>query len=89
FVGYYQDDYGAKPGPSAALAYDAFNLIVEAIRETNSMEPERIRNALKNTKDFKGVTGNYTFDESRNPQKGGVIIKINKDGEEFVKRIEP
>jgi branched-chain amino acid transport system substrate-binding protein len=89
FVKLYESDYGVKPGPSAALAYDAINLVFEAMRKANSADPREIRNALSGIKDYKGVTGNYTFDNNRNPQKGGVIVKIVEGGEKFEKRIAP
>jgi branched-chain amino acid transport system substrate-binding protein len=89
FVKLYESDYGVKPGPSAALAYDAINLVFEAMRRVNSADPREIRKALSGIHDYKGVTGNYTFDTDRNPQKGGVIVKIVEGGERFEKRINP
>jgi branched-chain amino acid transport system substrate-binding protein len=89
FVSLYKDDYGVKPGPSAALAYDAINLTIEAIKKANSADPEKIRAALTETKNFRGVTGDFIFDENRNPLKGGAIVKIVEGGEKFEKRIEP
>jgi branched-chain amino acid transport system substrate-binding protein len=89
FVKLYESDYGAKPGPSAALAYDAINLVLEAMKKANSADPREIRKALSGIHDYKGVTGNYTFDAGRNPQKGGAVVKIVEGGEKFEKRINP
>jgi branched-chain amino acid transport system substrate-binding protein len=89
FVDLYDGDYGARPGPSAALSYDAISLVAEAMKKANSSDPERIRAALASIKNFKGVTGTYSFDDNRNPIKGGVILKVLEDGQTFEKRIEP
>lgn len=89
FVDLYEGDYGIKPGPTAALAYDAINLVVEAIKRSKSTEPAKIRDALANIRDFKGVTGTFKFGEDRNPIKGGVILRVENGGLAFEKRIEP
>ncbi|HEY3375619.1 MAG TPA: ABC transporter substrate-binding protein [Candidatus Aquicultor sp.] len=85
----YEGDYGGKPGPSAALAYDAVNLIVQAIKNANSDDPIAVRDALAKIKNYKGVTGTFTIDTDRNPIKGGVIAKMVEGGQEFYKRVEP
>ncbi|MCL6471305.1 MAG: ABC transporter substrate-binding protein [Firmicutes bacterium] len=89
FVDLYQSDYGNKPGPSAALSYDAISLVIEAIKRANSDDPKKIRDALATIRGFKGVTGTFSFDEERNPKKGGTILKLEKDAQVFVKRIDP
>ena len=89
FVDSYDGDYGIKPGPSAALSYDAVMLVAEAMKKADSADPEKIRAALTSIKNFKGAAGTYTFDTDRNPIKGGVILKVLADGQTFEKRIEP
>lgn len=89
FVESYEGDYGIKPGPSAALSYDAVLLVAEAMKKADSTDPEKIRKALASLKSFKGVSGTYTFDADRNPVKGGVILKVLADGQAFKERIEP
>ncbi|MHB8840805.1 MAG: ABC transporter substrate-binding protein [Candidatus Aquicultor sp.] len=89
FVDSYEGDYGIRPGPSAALSYDAVLLVVEAMKKADSTDPGKITNALASIKGFKGVSGTYTFDADRNPVKGGVILKVLADGQAFEKRIEP
>jgi len=89
FVDLYKGDYVAEPEASAALSYDAMFLLVEAIKQANSAEPERISSALAKIEKFEGVTGTYKFDEDRNPVKGGVIMKVENGKAKFEKRIEP
>lgn len=89
FVELYKSDYGTKPGPSAALSYDAISLVIEAIKRANSSDPGKIRDALANIKNFKGATGTFSFDKDRNPKKGGTILKIEQNAQVFVKHVEP
>ncbi len=89
FVKNYIDHYGEIENVGVPLAYDAVMLLADAIRRANSLEPQRIRNALATTANFQGVTGVISFDENRNPVKSVVILKFGKDKPEFVKMIEP
>jgi len=89
FVELYEGDYGTKPGISSALSYDAVSLVIEAIKKADSTDPKKINNALAGIKNFKGVSGVFSFDDDRNPIKGGVIMKVVENGQTFEKRIEP
>ncbi len=79
FISKYEELYGAKPDDVAALTYDAFQLLFQAIREAQSLEREDIREALAGIELFEGVTGIMSFDEQGDPVKCAVIIQI-KDG---------
>lgn len=89
FVSLYKDEYGTKPGESAALSYDAISLVIEAIKQANSDNPAKTREALANLKNFRGVTGMFSFDKDRNPKKGGTIMKVEPNAQVFVKHIKP
>lgn len=89
FVNAYKARYNKEPDAFAALAYDAVQLLAQAIKDANSTNPEDIKNALANIKDFEGVTGKMTIDKQHNPIKAGVIIEF-KDGKQVMNtRIEP
>ncbi|MBO8159660.1 ABC transporter substrate-binding protein [Thermosyntropha sp.] len=89
FVKAYKEKYNKEPDAFAALAYDAVQLLAQAIKDANSTNPEDIKNALENIKDFEGVTGRMSIDEQHNPVKAGVIIEF-KDGKQVMNtRIEP
>lgn len=89
FVKAYKAKYGNVPDALAALSYDSGYLLAEAIKNAGEATPEKITQALANIKDFKGVTGNATFDAQHNPVKSAVIIEM-KDGKQTVKtRIQP
>lgn len=76
FVKAFEAKYNHKPDALAALGYDAANLLFDAMRRAKSLTPQDIRNAIAQTKDFPGVTGNITINAQRNADKPAVIIKI-------------
>lgn len=77
----YQNKYGADAVPTedAALGYDAYLLLVNAIHNADSMEGSDIREAMLALKDLKAVTGVFSFDD-----RGNVVRTVNlstiKDG---------
>lgn len=62
-----------------ALGADAYFIMIEAIKRAKSTEGSKIRAALTDTKNFKGVTGTITINEDGNTVKSLVITKV-KDG---------
>ena len=78
FVKGYTAKYQQPPTQEAALAYDALNLIAQAVKQAG---PDRkaIRDALANVKDFPGVTGMMSFDQNRNVVKEYPLLEV-KDG---------
>lgn len=72
-------DYGkAKPDRFAALAYDTFMLVAEAIKETGSTDTSLVRETLINRKDCEGVTGKTSFTSENMPVKRPIICKVKK-----------
>jgi len=60
----YKEKHGQVPDALGTLAYDATNLLLEAIRKAGSDDPEKIREALASIKDFKAVSGKSTLDRN-------------------------
>jgi len=61
FVDRYQKKYGEPPDHFAALAYDQIEILLKAICEAG-LNRARIRDALYNIQEYKGVTGEMSFD---------------------------
>jgi branched-chain amino acid transport system substrate-binding protein len=57
----YEARYGQEPSTFAGYAYDAFQLLVNAIREAGSTDPNAIRDALEATSGYVGVTGEFNM----------------------------
>ncbi|KWT82507.1 ABC transporter substrate-binding protein [Candidatus Magnetominusculus xianensis] len=81
FVDDYKALYGSVPDDVAALTYDSFGIMFEAMKRAGKPNSEAIKNAIQKITGFKGVTGDITFHEgSGDPDKSVVILQI-KDGE--------
>ena len=80
FVNDYKARFGSVPDALAATAYDAANIMFDAIKRANSLDGAAIRDALAATKEFPGVTGKVTFNENRDAVKPIVMIKIEEGG---------
>ncbi len=91
FVENYKKMFGHAPENGfAALGYDAFKLIVNAIKNAKSTDPKAVKKALAATKGFKGVTGTINYPKGiRVPQKSVTIIKVDKGKFIFVKQVMP
>ncbi|MDI3472726.1 MAG: branched-chain amino acid transport system substrate-binding protein [Thermotogaceae bacterium] len=89
FVQRFEEKFNERPSALSALIFDAYLMILKAIETANSTDPEDIANALRNIKNFKGVTGIINMGEDGNPVKTGIINMV-KDGKfTFVKAINP
>lgn len=72
-------DYGkANPDRFAALAYDTFMLVTEAIKEAGTTDTTLVREALINRKDCVGVTGKTSFTAENLPVKHPIICRVEK-----------
>ena len=71
---------GKEPNVNAALGYDAYMIILDAITRAGKADPESIATALAATKGFQGVTGATSINETHDAEKpvGLVIIKDGK-----------
>ena len=77
FVESYKQRYGnLLPDAHAALAYDGSRLLIAAITRAGATDPEKLREALAQTKDFPGVTGLVSMDDDRNAVKPAVVLKL-------------
>ncbi len=81
FVADYTARYSQPPDAVAALTYDACGLMVKALEKAGKAERESVREALSQTADYRGVTGQYTFEPgSGDPLKTTAIMQL-KDGQ--------
>lgn len=76
FIADYKTEYGITPDSMAALGYDAFNVLIDAMKRAKSVTRDDIKTALASTKDFPGATGKITINEERNAVKSAVVLKV-------------
>jgi branched-chain amino acid transport system substrate-binding protein len=77
------------PNVNAALGYDAYMILIDAIKRAGSADPEAITKALAETKGFVGVTGVTTINETHDAEKPVGIVKIVNGKKQYVATIEP
>lgn len=68
------------PNAFAALGFDAFNLMADAIARAKSYDTADILRALENTRDFEGVTGKISYDKGSHVPKKPVTLLILEKG---------
>lgn len=80
FVENYTKAYGRAPDQFAASAYDGVYMAMDAMqRAGTTIDHKKIRDALAQMKDFKGVCGTFSFDEKRDPVVDLILMKM-QDG---------
>ena len=89
FLKAFRDEYKKEPAAVAALGYDAYMVILDAITRANSAEPQKIRDALTKTKDFEGTAGNITINAERNADKAAVFKTVKEGKFTFLTTVKP
>jgi len=78
-----------EPNANAALGYDSYVLILDAIRRAGSSEPRQIRDALAETRNVPTVTGITTLNEHGDAEKELAIMKIIDGRRQFAGLVHP
>jgi branched-chain amino acid transport system substrate-binding protein len=79
FLKAYRDKYKKEPAAVTALGYDAYIMILDAIKRANSTDTVKIRDEIAKTTKFDGAAGVITIDADHNAVKSAVI-KVVKNG---------
>lgn len=78
FVKKYQAKYGSVPDALAALAYDAANILFQAIQQAGTDDPVKVAQTMEQGK-FSVVSGDIVFDAQHNPKKCAVLMEVQPD----------
>lgn len=89
FLKSFRDEYKKEPSAVSALGYDAYLVILDAIKRANSAEPQKIREALTTTKDFEGSAGAITINAERNADKAAVFKTVKEGKFAFLTTVKP
>jgi branched-chain amino acid transport system substrate-binding protein len=79
---------GAVPDALAVLAYDATNMLLTAITNAKSTDPDLVKTALEKI-DFNGVSGRITLDAHHDPVKPLTILKVTGGKVAFESVVNP
>lgn len=89
FMDAYKEKYNKEPNTFAALGFDDYLVILDSIKRADSSDPQKIRDAIAQTKNFEGATGYITLDKNGDAVKSAIIKKV-KDGKfNYLDTIEP
>ncbi|WP_027355591.1 ABC transporter substrate-binding protein [Desulfofundulus thermocisternus] len=77
------------PDMFSAQGYDAVMLLAKAMKEANSTDPSKFKDALAKTKDYPGVSGTLTFLPNREPVKSPVYLLEVKNQQFSIKAALP
>jgi branched-chain amino acid transport system substrate-binding protein len=76
FVNEFQATYGQAPGFIEAVAYDTAMLLMEVLAQNNILYRTQLKDALTQVTNFPGITGNTSFDQTGEAQKGAYVLCI-------------
>jgi branched-chain amino acid transport system substrate-binding protein len=79
FAAKYEAAYKTPPDIFGSWSYDALRVLAIAIGNANSLEPEKVRQAILAVKGHQGAEGTYNFDKNGDGLHGYNIVK-NNDG---------
>ena len=83
-------EYGVEPSPWSTYAYQAMQVILDSIERAGTKDRGAILEAMRNTQDFQGITGVFSFDENGDPTLTALGGNIVRDGEiQYVGPISP
>lgn len=83
FLADYKAAYNSEANMFAVLGYDAVKMMAQAIDEAGSTDSDAIIEKLAGIQ-YKGLTGDITFDDERNPIKQAAITTIDNGAYKFV-----
>jgi branched-chain amino acid transport system substrate-binding protein len=76
------------PDALAALAYDAANILLQAIKDAGKDDPQKVADTMAKGK-FDVVSGEVTFDAFHTPIKPVTIVQIKEDRPYFYTKLIP
>jgi branched-chain amino acid transport system substrate-binding protein len=88
FVQAFLDRYGYKPHTSAALAYDAANLLFQAMGEAGTTDTAVVKTKLAAIS-FQGVSGTLFYDQSHDAIKSAVVMSVQAGGVHYFALVAP
>lgn len=75
FIKSFEKKNEVTPDLWAVQGYDAVNLLAYAMKKAGSSAPDKVAAVLRSTKDWKGVAGNYTFDDKGDMVNPRIVLK--------------
>lgn len=77
----FRKKYGVAPDAGSALGYDCVRLLVGAMRTAGSPVPDEVSKALHALRDWKGVTGTFSFDPHGDIIGKPIVMSVVHNGQ--------
>jgi len=78
FVNSFVEKYGEEPEFIEAVAYDTAMMLFQTLSMPNVRVPGSVRNELAGIRNYKGLTGLTSFDDSGDAQKNLYLLTISR-----------
>jgi branched-chain amino acid transport system substrate-binding protein len=78
-----------EPNVNAALGYDTYLMVLDAIKRAGKPDPAAITKALASTKGFEGVTGSTTINATHDAEKPVGLVQIKDGKKTYIGSITP
>ncbi len=90
FINDYQKAYGTLPDDVAALTYDAFGLLWQALEGADKVDRLQVADAMHQISRYQGVSGSMIFQSgSGDPIKSAVIMQLRAGKFTWVANVNP
>ncbi|MBW1903447.1 MAG: ABC transporter substrate-binding protein, partial [Deltaproteobacteria bacterium] len=89
FAANFKKQYKKDADAFSALGADAYFILIGAIKRAKSTERVKVRTALTDTKNYKGVTGPIKINEDGNTIKRLVINRVKNGRFTYVTTVNP
>ena len=90
FVKRYKAKFGGTaPDSLAALAYDAMMVLADSIKRAGGTDCTKLRDAIAQTTNFKGITGIISINSDRNAVKPAVVLQLQDHKFVYKETIQP
>ena len=83
----YRKEYNEEYDLTSSWAYDALNILANAIKKAGENR-EKIRDAILNTKGYKGVLGTYNFTPNGDGLHAVCVVEIRNNKPELLKVVD-
>ena len=83
----YKERFGLEADLFPSWAYDAVNLLAEAIKSANSTQPQAIRKSMLAIQGYKGAEGTYHYDQNGDGLHGYNVVRNDRGKVVFIKHV--
>lgn len=85
----YKAKYNKDADAFAALGYDLAYFLTDSLKRAGEVNSDKLKTALAETNDFKGITGHFSMDENHTPRKAITILEVKNGETTFLKKLDP